>query len=85
MKQTPVAVLRPPHHDVQRSPVGCRSPSCCWALFAFPDARLLVSLGGCGETILRAEQHWTQDQAAFKGGGVILESIQWLYNLKQRC
>lgn len=66
------------------------TPACLWVLFAFPDAPLLlVSPGECAETIPGAGQHWTRHQASLTGGGgdggVIPKSIQWLYNLKQRC
>ncbi len=57
-------------------------------LFVFPDALSRLSLGDYKETILRAEQRWTHDLASLKeGGGRWLgfsESIQWLFNLKQR-
>lgn len=57
-------------------------------LFVFPDALLRLSHWDYKETILRVEQRWTHDLASLKdGGGEWLgfsESIQWLFNLKQR-
>lgn len=56
-------------------------------LFVFPDALSRLSHWDYKETILRAEQRWTHDLASLKEGGRWLgcsESIQWLFNLKQR-